>query len=108
MKKIICFLFAFVFLNGCAEYMAAIGTGAVDGKILQSTVNSAVSYGVKKQTGKTPVQHALNFTEQQKSKKKVSKNKIQPCVEFLEPIDENLCKVIKSRILSLSKVKNLN
>jgi hypothetical protein len=108
MKRIICFLFVFVLLNGCAEYMAAIGSGAIDGKILQSSVNSAVSYGVKKKTGKTPLKHDLSYAEEQREKKKISENKIQPCVEFLEPIDANLCKVIKARIQILSKVKNLN
>jgi len=50
----------------------------------------------------------LSYAEEQREKKKISENKIQPCVEFLEPIDANLCKVIKARIQILSKVKNLN
>ena len=43
-------------LNGCVESMAFLGsatTGASSGKIIQSATSSAVSYGVKKQTGKT-------------------------------------------------------
>ena len=88
--------------------MALIGSGALDGKVVQSSFNSAVSYGVKKQTGKTPVQHALSYAEKQKDIKKSPKVKIQPCVEFLEPVSDNLCQVIKSKILNLSKVKNLN
>ena len=102
------YLFSLIFLlNGCAESMALLG-GATNGKITQSALNTAVSYGVKKQTGKTPLEHALNHTEKKEVKKVVLNNKIQPCVEFLEPVSENICTVIKNNIQKLSKVKNLN
>ena len=108
MKKIFCFLMLFVLLNGCAESMALLGTSATNGKVVQSSFNTALSYGVKKSTGKTPLQHALNYAEEHQSKKVASKNKIQPCVEFLEPVSEDFCEVIKSKILQLSKIKSLN
>ena len=55
MKKILSLLITFVLLNGCAESVALLGTsvgGASNGKMLQSSLNTVVSYGVKKQTGK--------------------------------------------------------
>ena len=108
MKKIFCFLMLLTLLNGCAESMALLGTSATSGKVAQSSLNTAVSFGVKKSTGKTPIQHVLSYAEKHQTKKIVSKNKIQPCVEFLEPVSEDFCAVIKSKILELSKIKNLN
>ena len=57
MRKIIILFTTMFLLNGCAESIALLGTsigGASNGKILQSSLNSAISYGVKKQTGKGP------------------------------------------------------
>jgi len=107
MKKGFFLLMLFVLLNGCAESVALIG-GSANGKIVQSSFNTALSYGIKQRTGKTPFQHALEYAEEQKVQKASSKNKIQPCVEFLEPVSEDICTVVKSRILELSKVKSLN
>ena len=75
MKKISVLLASMFLLVGCAESMALLGplTGASNGKILQSSLNSAVSYGVKKQTGKTPMQHALAYAEEKNPNKKKEK-----------------------------------
>ena len=57
MGKIFVLLTTMLLLNGCAESVALLGTsvsGASNGKMLQSSLNSAISYGVKKQTGKAP------------------------------------------------------
>ena len=108
MKKIFGFLILFVLLNGCAESMALLGTSATNGKLVQSSFNTALSYGVKQKTGKTPFEHALSYAEEKKITKISSKNEIQPCVEFLEPVSKDICATIKSRILQLSKVKSLN
>ena len=98
----------FVLLNGCAESMALIG-GATNGKVVQSSFNTAISYGVKHKTGKTPFEHAISYAEEQRVLRDSSKNKIQPCVESLEPVNnEDICTVIKSKILELSKVRSLN
>ncbi len=108
MKKIFCFLSLIFLLNGCAESMALLGTSATNGKIAQSTFNTALSYGVKQHTGKTPLQHALNYAEKKKIHNVNTENEIQPCVEFLEPVSKDICAVLKKRILKLSKVQNLN
>ena len=49
MKKILILLSTIFLLNGCAESLALLGTGTSNGKIVQSSLNSAISYGVKKQ-----------------------------------------------------------
>ena len=67
MKKIPFLLLLFFLLNGCAESIALLGTSASNGRIVQSSLNSAISYGVKKQTGKTPLQHAIAYADKKKS-----------------------------------------
>ena len=75
MKKIFSFLILFVLLNGCAESMALLGTSATNGKLVQSSFNTALSYGVKQKTGKSTVEHALNFVETQGNPKLVEDKK---------------------------------
>ena len=73
MKKIF-FLFSLLFLlNGCVESVALLGSsvgGASSGKIVQSSLRSTLSYGIKKQTGKTPLGHALAYAEKNNPEKK--------------------------------------
>ena len=94
-------------LNGCAESMALLGTsvsGASNGKILQSSLNSAISYGVKKQTGKAPLEHVKAY-----AKKINPEKKEEPCLSFLERTNSEICAIVKKRlILTKSKIKYLN
>ena len=66
MKKLLILLLSFIFLTGCINSMALLGpaTGASNGKVVQSSIQSAVSYGIKQQTGKSPFEHALAYSEQ--------------------------------------------
>jgi hypothetical protein len=95
MKKISVLLASMFLLVGCAESMALLGplTGASNGKILQSSLNSAVSYGVKKQTGKTPMQHALAYAEEKNPNKKKEK-----CISFIEKTNSEACMIAKKQI----------
>ena len=70
MNKIFILLISIFLLSGCASGVALIGpaTGAANGKIAQSTLKSAVSYGIKKQTGKSPMGHALAYNDKKKLK----------------------------------------
>ena len=94
-------------LNGCAESVALLGTsigGASNGKILQSSLNSAISYGVKKQTGKAPLEHVKAYAE-----KINPEQKKEPCLSFLEKTNSEICAIVKKRlILTKSKIKYLN
>ena len=95
MKKLSILLTSMFLLVGCAESMALLGplTGASNGKMLQSSINSAVSYGVKKQTGKTPVQHALAYAEEMNPNKKKEK-----CISFIEKTNSEACMIAKKQI----------
>ena len=67
MKKILGFLLGFTLLTGCAESLALLGptsTAVTGGNIAQSALSSAVNYGVKKQTGKSPMEHAMTYAEE--------------------------------------------
>ena len=99
MKKISFLLLLFFLLNGCAESIALLGTSTSNGRILQSSLNSAISYGVKKQTGKTPLQHAIAYAE-----KKNPENKRETCISFIEKTRSEFCTVVKKRISSTNKV----
>ena len=66
MKKLSILVFTFLFLTGCYQSMALLGpaTGTANGKVIQSSLQTAASYGIKKQTGKSPFEHVLAYTEQ--------------------------------------------
>ena len=109
MKKIFGLLIALLFLNGCAESIALLGTSASNGRVLQSSLNSAISYGVKKQTGKTPLEHAVAYAEEKNPQKKK-----EPCLSFAEKTNSEICaivkkqlKITKSKILKKSKERSI-
>ena len=90
MKKILLFLSTFFLLNGCAESLALFGPGASNGRFVQSSLNSAISYGVKKHTGKTPLEHAIAYAEQKNPERKK-----ETCISsFKIPRSEFCCKSI--------------
>ena len=64
MKKIFVLLTSMFLLVGCIESIAVLSGGAANGKLVQSSLKSGLSYGIKKQTGKSPLQHALAFAEE--------------------------------------------
>ncbi len=75
MKKVFFLLSSLFLLNGCAESVALLGSsvgGASSGKIVQSSLNSAITYGVKSKTGKTPLGHVLAYAEEKNPEKKKS------------------------------------
>ena len=105
MKKIFGLLTALLLLNGCAESVALLGTsvsGASSGKMIQSSLNSAISYGVKQQTGKSPLEHALAYAEEKNPEKKK-----EPCLSFIEKTNSEICLILKKQ-LYLTKSKILN
>ena len=91
-KALISLLFLFL-LNGCAESIALLGTGASNGRIVQSSLNSAISYGLKKQTGKTPLEHAIAYAE----KKNPGKKK-DTCISSIERTRSEFCTIAKKQI----------
>ena len=96
MKKVFILLGALLFLNGCAESVALLGGsvgGASSGKILQSSLTSSISYGIKHQTGKTPLGHVLAYAEEKNPEKKK-----ETCISFIENTRSEFCTIAKKQI----------
>ena len=113
MKKIFSLLAMSALLTGCAESLALLGptsTVVTGGNIAQSALSSAVNYGVKKQTGKSPMEHAMTYADEMNPQKKK-----EPCLSFAEKTNSEICaivkkqlKITKSKILKKSKVGSMN
>ena len=93
MKKISILLSTIFLLNGCAESIALLGPSAANGKFVQSSLNSAISYGIKKQTGKSPLEHAIDYAETKNSER----NK-ETCISSIEITRSEFCTVVKKQI----------
>ena len=113
MKKIFGLLTSLLLLNGCAESLALLGPASSaigGGNVTQSAVSSALSYGVKKQTGMSPTEHAMAYVKENNPAQKKEK-----CVSFLESTNSETCAAVKSsihktreKIVQKSKTKFLN
>ena len=104
MKKIFGLLLGLTLLTGCAESLALLGpssTAVTGGNIAQSAFSSAVNYGVKKQTGKSPMEHAIAYAEEINPEKKK-----EPCLSFAEKTNSEICAIVKKQ-LELTKTKIL-
>ena len=97
------FLISIAFLlNGCAESVALLGGsvgGVSNGKIIQSSLNSAISLGVKQHTGKSPLEHAIAYAEEKNPQKKK-----EPCISFIEKTRSEFCSVVNRKIALTSNV----
>ena len=94
MKKITVLMFTLIFLSGCVESVALLGPMSGTGNIAQSALSSSISYGVKKQTGKSPMEHAVTYAEKHNPKKKKSK-----CINLIESTNSEICEAVKKNIL---------
>ena len=96
MKKVFFLLSSLFLLNGCAESIALLGGsagGASSGKMFQSSLNSAISYGIKQQTGKSPLEHALAYAEEKNPEKKQ-----ETCISFIERTRSEFCTILNQQI----------
>ena len=102
MKKILSLILGLTLLTGCAESLALLGptsTVVTGGNIAQSAFSSAVNYGVKKQTGKSPVEHAMTYAEELNPLKKK-----EPCLSCLVKTNSEICAIVKKQ-LKITKSK---
>ena len=105
MKKVFFLLSSLFLLNGCAESVALLGSsvgGASSGKMLQSSLNTAISYGVKRQTGKGPLEHVVAYAEKVNPEKKK-----EPCLSFVKKTNSEICAIVKKQ-LNLTKFNIIN
>ena len=93
MKKILLLSSIIFLLNGCAESLALLGSGASNGRLVQSSLNSVISYGVKKQTGKTPLEHAIAYAEEKNPERKK-----ETCISSFEITRSEFCTIVKKQV----------
>ena len=99
MRKILGLLFFGLFLSGCyTNSLTVVGpaTGVASGKLSETAASTSINYMVKKQTGKSPLEHVLS--ENQIKAVEKNKAKINPCNE-----KDELCYVVSSRIKKTRK-----
>ena len=105
MKKILGSMLLLTLLSSCAESLALLGptsTAVTGGNIAQSALSSSLNYGVKKRTGKSPMQHAIAYAENMNPEKKK-----EPCLSFAEKTNSEICAIVKKK-LKMTKSKILN
>ena len=94
MRNLTSLLLLGLFLSGCyTNSLVYVGptAGVIQGRTAETLVSTSVNYVVKKQTGKTPIEHIL--TKQQIATYESKKKKLNPCEKNVE-----FCSSIKSRV----------
>lgn len=96
-KKIFFLLSSTLLLNGCVETMALLGPAGSfvgGGNVVHSSISSAASYGVKKATGKSPMQHALAYAEENNPQRKKER-----CISFIDKTNSEACAIINKKVV---------
>tara|TARA_Y100001970_G_scaffold171434_1_gene209541 strand:- start:851 stop:1228 length:378 start_codon:yes stop_codon:yes gene_type:complete len=99
MKKVIALIFFGLLLTGCyTSSLTVVGpaTGVASGKLSETATSSSINYLVKKQTGKTPIEHVLS--ENQIKTLESQKAKINPC-----KTNEDFCTMMNVRVEKMRK-----
>ena len=95
MRNLISLLLLGLFLSGCYTssfvYLGPAATGVFQGRAGETLITTSVNHVVKKQTGKSPIEHVL--TRQQIATYESKKKKLNPCEKNVE-----FCLSIKSRV----------
>ena len=94
MKKTLGLLFFGIFLTGCytnSLTMVGPATGVASGKLSETVTSTTIKHIVKKQTGKTPIEHLLS--EKQIKTIDKTKSQINPCTK-----NPDFCKAVNLRI----------
>ena len=105
MKKNFCLLLILNLLTGCFGSVAFLGPASTtaasgaSGNLARSAFTSTVSFGIKKTTGKLPIEHAVAYAEEKKPYKKK-----EPCSSFDEKTNSKICEIVKKQ-LNLTKSK---
>ena len=101
MKKIFILTTSMMLLVGCVETVALLGPASSvlgGGNVVHSSVSSAASFGVKKTTGKSPMQHALAFVEENNPDRKKDR-----CISFVKQTESEACYIAKKKISAVTK-----
>ena len=107
MRKLFVLLTSLLLLSGCSQSLALLGpasTSVTGGNLVQSAFSSSLSYGVKKQTGKSPMEHIISYAEEKNPDKKK-----EPCLSFVQKTNSEICAIVKKKLnLTKSKISNIS
>ena len=97
MSRLIALLISLFLLSGCFETSLVMGPaiGGAQGKLAQSSISTALSYGVKYKTGKYPIQHIL----------KQKKEKVVKTVSLIEEKTLTTKNKIKHNLVKKSELR---
>ena len=107
MKKNFVLLLILTLLSGCFGSVAFLGPASTtaasgaSGNVARGAFTSTVSYGIKKTTGKLPIEHAVSYAEDKNLEKKS-----EPCLSFSQKTNLKICSIVKKQ-LNLTKSKIL-
>ena len=116
-RKVLFLIFSSFFLAGCfAESLTLVqsGVGASQGRVIQSAISPAVSLGIKKTTGRFPIEHIIKKKQKRIAKKALSfedkiiqstKRTIAISKEKIAPIKNNVENQVTKLNDNLFKIK---
>ena len=113
MKHLSVLLLFFFLLSGCYQTslapMLGPAAGASQGRIAHSAISSGISYGVKNQTGKYPIEHILK-REKNKIVKKIDlieKEVVEKSINAKNTLIDKKDATKKKWVLHLKEIKNV-
>ena len=113
MKHLSVLLLFFFLLSGCYQTslapMLGPAAGASQGRIAHSAISSGISYGVKNQTGKYPIEHILK-REKNKIVKKIDlieKEVVDKSIYAKNTVIDKKDATKKKWVLHLKEIKNV-
>ena len=106
-KNITILVLSSIFLSGCfASSLTLVGTGASasQGRVVQSSISSVLSYGVKQTTGKYPIEHIIIREKQRMAKKvnNIEKKIIDGGKSKIEPVKDNIKNNINDQLAKIN------
>ena len=95
MRKLTGLLILLFLMSGCFESTLVVGpaVGGAQGKLTQSSISTVLSYGIKQQTGKYPIQHII-------------KQKKEKVVKTVSLIKEKALKIEEKTLATTNKIKH--
>ena len=113
MKHLSVLLLFFFLLSGCYQTslapMLGPAAGASQGRIAHSAISSGISYGVKNQTGKYPIEHILKREKNKIAKKidLIEKEVVEKSINAKNTLNDKKDATKKKWVLHLKEIKNV-
>lgn len=97
MIRVLLILFSFVFLTGCVQNAAMLGSAisvATTGGVQKAVISQGINHGIKKSSGKSISEHAFpDLSEKIRNCETTHSNSLNKI--FFQTLDEIDCQIIK-------------